>query len=281
MLFSEINPRIRYARYFNLDEKACYKEVVPVDARLFYVLNGHGKIQVKDKEYEMTPFSLLIINSGVPYRIMTPESSVCYIAINFDYTQAGTDYALPLSPVAIEKFKPEMLVDFHTFEDVSVLTEVLHIKKIDVIQKNLKRIIKEYSHKLLYHESKSGHLLAGCIVDSIRFFEIGNSDPEKEPSNRILSYIHMNYRENLTNISIGEKFQYHPNYVSYLIKHTTGMPVHQYIIHVRLMNAASLLENTALSVGEIAAACGFCDTAYFSRYFKKYFGISPSKYKNN
>ena len=63
MLFSEINPRIRYARYFNLDEKACYKEVVPVDARLFYVLNGHGKIQVKDKEYEMTPFSLLIINS--------------------------------------------------------------------------------------------------------------------------------------------------------------------------------------------------------------------------
>ncbi len=35
----------------------------------------------------MMPYSLLIINSGIPYRIMTLKNSVDYIAINFDYTQ--------------------------------------------------------------------------------------------------------------------------------------------------------------------------------------------------
>ena len=85
--------------------------------------------------------------------------------------------------------------------------------------------------------------------------------------------------EGITNSSMGGVFGYHPNYISALIKKKTGMPIHQYIIYVRLLNAASLLENTALSVNEIAISCGFYDIAYFSKYFKKYFGVSPSEYR--
>ena len=280
MLFSELNPYIRYARYINLSEDACFDEVVPLDVRLFYTISGYGKIKIKKSEYEMTPYSLLIINSGIPYRIMTPKISVDYIAINFDYTQKAAACNAPINPVMENEYKKEMLVDFNTIDDVKELSDVLYIKEIDTIQKKLNGIVREYTKKLLYHEQKNGHILAECIVDSVRVMKIENVSVKKESSNQIVSYIHNHYSENITNQLIGKLFGYHPNYVSFLIKQITGMPIHQYIIHVRLMNAMNYLENTTLSVSEIAAACGFCDAAYFSGYFKKYFGINPSKYRN-
>lgn len=280
MLFSELNPYIRYARCLNLNVNTYFNEVVPLDARLFYTLSGYGKIKVKNSEYEMTPYSLLIINSGIPYRIMTPKISVDYIAINFDYTQKAAACNVPINPVKENKYKKEMLVDFNTIDDVKELSEVLYIKEIDTVQKKLNGIVREYMQKLLYHEQKSGHMLAECIVDSVRVMKIENVAVKKGTSNQIVSYIHNHYTENITNQSIGNLFGYHPNYVSSLIKRITGMPIHQYIIHVRLMNAVKYLENTTLSVSEIATACGFCDTAYFSGYFKKHFGITPSKYRN-
>lgn len=279
MLFSEINPFIRYARYMDLNKKACYNEVIPLDARLFYAICGYGKIKVESIEYEMHPGSLLIINSGVPYQVIAPEDSVKYIVFNFDYTQKASSYRVPTEPVLKDSFKREMLIDYNTFEDAEMLSGVVYIKKIDLIHTRLTAIVREYMKKLLYHEQKSGHMLAECIADSMRFLKIGDLDFEKASSNRIISYIQNHYSENLTNHSIGKLFGYHPNYVSFLIKQITGMPIHQYIIRVRLINAVNLLENTALSINEIATACGFCDAAYFSGYFKKYFGITPSKYK--
>ena len=280
MIFSKLNPYIRYARYINLGVDACFDEVVPLDVRLFYTLSGYGKIKVKNTEYEMAPNSLLIINSGIPYRIMTPENSVDYIAINFDYTQKAASYNVPINPIKENMYKKEMLVDFNRIDDVTALSEVLYIKEIDTVQKKLNGIVREYMQKLLYHEQKSGHMLAECIVDSVRAMKIENVAIEKESSNQIISYIHNHYPENITNQLIGNLFGYHPNYVSSLIKRITGMPIHQYIIRVRLMNSVKYLENTTLSVSEIATACGFCDTAYFSGYFKKHFGITPSKYRN-
>jgi YesN/AraC family two-component response regulator len=227
----------------------------------------------------MTNHSALIINSGVPYHILTPESSVRYILVNYDYTQSAAHLTTPIKPVAKEKFTHDMLVDFKTFEDVTSLSRVIYIKKLDNIQAKLTVIVNEYMQKLLYYEEKTGHLFAECLTDCIRFSQIGNTASEDESSKNIISYIHEHYMEGITNCSIGELFGYHPNYVSALIKKKTGMPVHQYIIYVRLLNAASLLENTALSVNEIAISCGFYDIAYFSKYFKKYFGVSPSEYR--
>lgn len=280
MLFSQMNPYVRYGRYLNINEKSHYKEVVPLDARLFYALDGYSKIKADGVQYDMGPNSLLIINSGIPYQLLTPSAPANYIAINFDYTQNAAVRSNPIIPVAQEQFKPELLVEHQTFEDVPALSGVLYIPEISAIQKKLRAVVKEYMQKLLYFEQKTSHMLAECIAESMRFSQIGSVAHDPESPNRILAYIHYRYSENLTNISIGKQFGYHPNYVSFLIKHVTGMPVHKYVIHVRLMNAKIMLENSDLSVSEIAAACGFCDLAYFSACFKQHFGISPSKYRN-
>lgn len=62
-------------------------------------------------------------------------------------------------------------------------------------------------------------------------------------------------------------------------RYTSLTPV-QYIQSIRLANAQSLLETTAHNVSEIAAIVGYDNPLYFSRLFKKQFGMSPLQYRN-
>ena len=280
MLFSQINPFIRYARSVDMTEKSVSEEVIPLDARLFYSLRGNGKIKIENTIYEMSPGAVLIINSSIPYQLLTPDLSVCYIAINFDYTQTASSRHLPVIPVPKNEFKSEMLVNHNTFDDTTMLSEVLYIKKNEKIQLRLSQIVTEYTKKMMYYEQKIGHMLADCITDCLRQSEFGYSSIDNESSDKILTYILENYKSNLSNSDIGKAFGYHPNYVSFLVKRITGMPLHKYLIYLRLMNAANLLENTSLSISEVSLECGFPNMAYFSAYFKKNFSVSPSKYRN-
>ena len=61
-----------------------------------------------------------------------------------------------------------------------------------------------------------------------------------------------------------------------IVKHT---PM-QYLLTIRVNNAASLLETTDYSMAEIAAIVGYEDSLYFSRLFRKIMGVSPRDYRN-
>ncbi len=56
----------------------------------------------------------------------------------------------------------------------------------------------------------------------------------------------------------------------------TGQAPHRYILQRRLQRAHALLRRTDLAVGEIGAACGFADSAHFSRVYRRHFGRPPS-----
>ena len=56
------------------------------------------------------------------------------------------------------------------------------------------------------------------------------------------------------------------------------MPPNEYLTRFRINKAAALLRTNNLSVGEAAYFTGFSDQLYFSRVFKKYKGMPPSKY---
>ncbi len=57
-----------------------------------------------------------------------------------------------------------------------------------------------------------------------------------------------------------------------------SIPPNEYLMRYRISKAASLLKTGRLTVGEVAYSTGFSDQLYFSRVFKKYMGIPPSRY---
>lgn len=63
------------------------------------------------------------------------------------------------------------------------------------------------------------------------------------------------------------------------IKALTDLSLSVFIRSVRLRRGRTLLQNTDLSVAEIAYAVGFTDPAYFSRSFSAEFGIAPTAFR--
>ena len=60
-----------------------------------------------------------------------------------------------------------------------------------------------------------------------------------------------------------------------LFRAQTGLPPHQYLLGQRLKEASWLLRHTTVPICEVATRVGFSDPFYFSRLYKKKYGVSP------
>lgn len=70
-----------------------------------------------------------------------------------------------------------------------------------------------------------------------------------------------------------------PSRLSHLFKEHVGNSVMNTLLMLRLREAASLLEHTVWSVGAISEEVGFESPYYFSRQFRRRFGVSPREYR--
>lgn len=62
-------------------------------------------------------------------------------------------------------------------------------------------------------------------------------------------------------------------------KKVTNQSPMQYIMNVRMNNAANLLKTTNYSMKKISGIVGYENSLYFSRVFKKIIGMTPSEYR--
>jgi AraC-like DNA-binding protein len=62
------------------------------------------------------------------------------------------------------------------------------------------------------------------------------------------------------------------------IKSISGLPPSEFIRNMRLKKASILLLNQSNSVSQVSFSVGFEDHSYFSKAFKKHYGVSPSEY---
>ena len=67
-------------------------------------------------------------------------------------------------------------------------------------------------------------------------------------------------------------------YIKRLFALTFNISPKKYIISLKMNYACDLLKHGEYSITHIAEACGYDDIYVFSHQFKKYFGVSPSRY---
>ncbi|WP_217593820.1 response regulator [Cohnella sp. GbtcB17] len=111
---------------------------------------------------------------------------------------------------------------------------------------------------------------------------IGQSRADK--SERVvtacLQWIREHVKEELTLERAAEHFFFNASYFSTLIKSRTGRTFSEHVTEARMRKARELLAENRLKIYEIAAECGYQDTKYFCRVFKKQYGMSPEAYKH-
>jgi AraC-like DNA-binding protein len=73
---------------------------------------------------------------------------------------------------------------------------------------------------------------------------------------------------------------YAPNYFHRIFQRTMGLTPFQYMEARRLARALQLLADPRLSLKQVADACGYGDSLYFSRVFLRHFGTRPSAFRS-
>ncbi len=94
----------------------------------------------------------------------------------------------------------------------------------------------------------------------------------------IISFIQNNY-QTVTLEDVAKKFNYNKDYISKIIKNTTGVSFTIFLKNIRMDRAKLLLIDTNISIEEISTNIGYNNVEHFIRTFKATFGTTPSSYR--
>ncbi|WP_134684004.1 response regulator [Brevibacillus migulae] len=96
---------------------------------------------------------------------------------------------------------------------------------------------------------------------------------------RVLSFIHEHFQEDITMEQAAEHVNLSPFYFSKMFKLHSGETFIDYLTRLRIERAKRLIANLELSLKEICFEVGYKDPNYFSRVFKKVTGLTPTEYR--
>ena len=89
------------------------------------------------------------------------------------------------------------------------------------------------------------------------------------------------FGEKLNISEIARNLGYSRSYMTEVFHRETGLSISQYITEFRLQRAELMMRDPSRSVQQIAYLCGYSDPLFFSRMFKKRFGVGPRSFRES
>ncbi len=99
-------------------------------------------------------------------------------------------------------------------------------------------------------------------------------------SQRLISYINDNFKNDLNLEKIASHFGYSTSYIAHIFSQQMKIPFRTYLGSVRSECAKRLISEGGKSLTEICFECGFNSLNTFCRSFKRSVGKTPSEYKS-
>ncbi|MEQ6377894.1 AraC family transcriptional regulator [Bacillaceae bacterium S4-13-56] len=182
----------------------------------------------------------------------------------------------------------------HLFAQINI-EQCFNIEQIDIWEEEIASLFKryrksdkEYIVSSLVFLDDSGAFCTDVLFNSLRkelkklFNNLSNENRKLNISSEIQivkEYIEENYNKTIKISEIAEHIFISREYLSRQFKKVTNMTVGDYITKVRLNHSKYLLETTELKIADVAYQSGFTDESYFSKIFKKHYGMSPNNFR--
>ncbi|MFA7184493.1 MAG: helix-turn-helix domain-containing protein [Victivallales bacterium] len=155
----------------------------------------------------------------------------------------------------------------------------LEPEQIDHVKQLTGRMTHELREKRIGYQAVCTLTLADLIIFLSRLASKHNLSMHTNKVAEALSYMEKNYANHISLGQLSRAAKLSPRNFQQIFKDYLGISPFRHLIKIRLQNARKLLLETDLSIGEIAYAAGFGDSAYFARQFKKVLRTSPSDYR--
>jgi AraC-like DNA-binding protein len=150
----------------------------------------------------------------------------------------------------------------------------VHPAHLDAVSADFARRIE--SARTLADLSRMGEIMLRRYCDLVDQFSLREYSPSIRNAINTIDF-HLN--EELSLALIAKRCYVNPSYLSMRFKKEKKMTLTGYITAKRLQRAASLLGASGAYIQDVAEQCGFLDINYFSRLFKRQFGLSPSEFR--
>ena len=223
-----------------------------------YMVSGKGTVTENDKTFQVKEGDVFILHPR-QYHDYYPDPDDPWVKIWLQISGYGVPEILRMYGLS----KVNHIPDFDISEDISQIREVIgYNSDIKIINRYgpifMIELLQKISNEL---NSRSDSLNQKTLVHYIREF-IDNS-PDG----------------NITLDLLTNNFNISKNHLIRQFKKEYNITPNEYIMNHRNALAQSLLKRTSLTMQEIATQLNFCDTAYFSEFFRKRNGISPLKFR--
>lgn len=242
--------------------------------QIIFITRGLVKFVISGRQYVAGPNSFLLISNLESHamKVLAHPYDRFVLAVNSEFAASFLRHPLLLSVFLRrpENFSNLIELDEKTAEDV---------EKICAEMTGELR-----QRKALWEESIASRIMQLLIsvyrYKSESFWPAGTSS-----ASRLVFYIQnqisLNYQKKLSLDELSKELFVSRYYLSHVFKSVTGFNYKDYLIRYRLSIAKDFLANTKMPVTEICFACGYGNINHFNRIFKKYEGVTPTKYRKN
>lgn len=249
------------------------------EIELTLVTAGEMLYQVNDRSYHICQGQGLFCNSSVLHSgTMWQDQDCAYTAVTFDPrlvygSENSTLYLNYVLPVIQNFSMPGVLLDLsldwhrdavQLIRELALLEENPGSTRELDIQCTLNRF-----WKLLYLHSRTE------IPDR------GKDQRDYERIREILTYIESHFDSQLTLEEIAGHIHLCRSECSRLFKRYMKTSLFDFILEYRIERSLAYLSDSQYSVKDVSEHCGFGDSNYFAKVFRRFKGCSPTAYRKS
>jgi len=245
---------------------------------LHFIRSGEGTMTVNDREYKINPGTFYITGPDIPHsQIADPVNPMEEFCLNMEIKYSK---------------KQQTKYDSYLIDEVKKIKEILERNSFWLCQdeleiyKLMEKIMEEFTFKKIGYFTYIKTLITQVILDSARLLsENKDADyfiPKKIMDDSRRYEVDFYFNEShlpLTPKELASKIGISVRQVNRIMLQYYGMTFNEKLTKERLRNSKSMLKNTDLPIKEIAVRAGFSSYYYFSKIFRKHFGMTPSEYK--
>lgn len=181
-----------------------------------------------------------------------------------------------------KKNKNCVILFLTAYDEFSYARQAIQVQALDYL-------LKPYEeHELIYGVEEAIRITDKneLISSSGLFYEKKENLDQKTEKLQLLvmketieNYIKQHYAEELSIQQLSDMMNYSEAYFSKLFKECFKVNFTAYLVNYRVRIAKELLKDSMMSVKEVGKACGYEDSNYFSRIFKRAAGCTPTEYR--
>jgi AraC-like DNA-binding protein/mannose-6-phosphate isomerase-like protein (cupin superfamily) len=246
---------------------------------IVFITKGKGIQVICNNEYEVSEGDIFILQGFQNHYFKDADKAEM---INVMFDPARSEGLISSNIKTIDGYSALFILE-PRYRDRMHFRNMLHLNHVDLAKSEY--MLSGMLHELANKEAGYELFLKNKLEEIILFLSRKYSQisvPKAKSLVRIgkaVHFIETNFQKNIYIQQLAELSYMSIRNFQRIFKEATGLSPNDYLLDLRIQHASKLLTETDSAIYSVSDQVGIADWFYFSKAFKKKFGVSPLNYR--